>query len=55
MASLIGRQAPLGCNNNGIVKLRPETSRNVPELRSRVIGNVREEMLEVNGGGDLPP
>ena len=57
MASLTGRQAPLGHNDNGIVELRTETSRNdsASELRSRVIGNVSEERLDANGGGDLPP
>jgi Mg2+ and Co2+ transporter CorA len=56
VASLTGRQAPLGCHDNGIVELT-DTSTNdgALELRSRVIGNASEERLNANGGGDLPP
>ena len=56
VASLVGRQAPLGFHrsNVGPIQLRTETSRNndIPVLRRQVVGNVDAETIYENGGDD---
>ena len=55
VASLVGRQAPLGITgNDGPVPLRHETSPNIgdPILQQQVIGNVSTERVLLQEGRD---
>ena len=52
VASIIGRQAPLGSNiDNEAIQFRNETSSNIgSEVARRFIGNVNTEQIELQNG-----
>ena len=55
VASLVGRQAPLGFRGNGHAQLRTETARNndVPRMRQQIIGDVNSESVRDNADDDV--